>query len=343
MAFGYEYLMVYLPDVCRSSFLLFVHNPAGATKLYDYSSGRERQLTTFLSAAAVLSMTEVGRTRFYYDPHVTNGPGDTYWAQVTAELNRKWLHRDSPNGGGTPPSGITILPSATEGRASKGSRRQLQDYVNLAPETLSAAVLAALPPRLSHLGATIRWVSPLACANYQECRDGDFLEAIGASDASSQLVEFWPPMGPCWDALGVVTDPMGRLKPGAILVEAKSHIAEIYGNGCKAMGASLAKIERALTETKAWLSVENDPDWLGPLYQYANRLAHLYFVLKRFGKPVWLVNLYFLDDPIGPTSEQQWRVEIQKVKDTLGLAAPIPNAVDVFIPATSKNEVGPHR
>ena len=29
MAFGYEYLMVYLPEFNPESFLLFVHNPAG--------------------------------------------------------------------------------------------------------------------------------------------------------------------------------------------------------------------------------------------------------------------------------------------------------------------------
>ena len=44
MAFGYEYLMVYLPEVCQTSFLLFVHNPAGSTKLRDYSSGQEQRL-----------------------------------------------------------------------------------------------------------------------------------------------------------------------------------------------------------------------------------------------------------------------------------------------------------
>jgi hypothetical protein len=58
MAFGYEYLMVFLPEVCPSSFLLFVHNPAGSTKLRDYSSGTERQLGIGLSVATVTSQTE---------------------------------------------------------------------------------------------------------------------------------------------------------------------------------------------------------------------------------------------------------------------------------------------
>jgi len=42
MAFGYEYLMVYLPEFNPESFLLFVHNPAGSSKLRDYSGGREK-------------------------------------------------------------------------------------------------------------------------------------------------------------------------------------------------------------------------------------------------------------------------------------------------------------
>ena len=42
MAFGYEYLMVYLPEFNPESFLLFVYNPAGSSKLRDYSGGREK-------------------------------------------------------------------------------------------------------------------------------------------------------------------------------------------------------------------------------------------------------------------------------------------------------------
>ena len=88
MAFGYEYLMVHLPEVCPSSFLLFVHNPAGATKLRDYSSGKERQLSTTISTAEVLSQTKAGRTRFHYEPHRTNDTGVAHWSQVTQQLNR---------------------------------------------------------------------------------------------------------------------------------------------------------------------------------------------------------------------------------------------------------------
>jgi hypothetical protein len=332
MAFGYEYMMVFLPEVCPDSFLLFVHNPAGSTKLRDYSSGQERQLRHAMAVTEVLAKTTAGRSRFNYEPHRTNGEGVGHWTQVTRELNRRWR----PSGHGRYPDvePITVPMSAsTQNRAAHGSRRQLQDYVNEKADILSQTVLAALPPRLAELAATIRWVSPLARNDYQECRDGDFLRAIGAENQSTRLADFWPSMGPCWDALGVITDPAGRLKPGAILVEAKSHIPEIYGNGCQAGNSSLDKIDRALAETRQWLGVEGDADWRGPLYQYANRLAHLYFLREKTEKPTWLVNLYFLDDPIGPTSQEEWRVEIPKVKRLLGINGQVPNAVDVFLPA----------
>ena len=96
------------------------------------------------------------------------------------------------------------------------------------------------------------------------------------------------------------------------------------------------KIDRALDETKQWLGVEEGADWRGPLYQYANRLAHLYFILKKLARPAWLVNLYFLDDPIGPTDQERWRTEICSVKASLGLPSSLPNTVDVFLPALSE-------
>jgi len=62
MAFGYRYWMVFLPEFNRESFLLFVHNPAGSTKLRDYSSGFERVLGQ-PPARGVLAATQEGRNR----------------------------------------------------------------------------------------------------------------------------------------------------------------------------------------------------------------------------------------------------------------------------------------
>lgn len=303
-----------------------------------------------LSAKEVLSTTEIGRTRFHYDPHLTNGKGVRYWSQLTQLLNRKWLSSRIVES--QPGLSLTIksarepaprpgkfstrqITTPTLNRATRGSRRQLQDYVNERPDILSQAILDVLPSRLGELRASIRWVSPLAHKNYEEYRDGEFLKVLGTTDEAARLAEFWPSVGPCWDALGVISDPRGRLKPGAVLVEAKSHINEIYGNGCQASLSSLGKIERALRETREWLRVEGDAEWLGPLYQYANRLAHLYFLLKKVNRPAWLVNLYFLNDSIGPTTQAEWQSEIRNVKASLRLPQDLPNAVNVFLPALS--------
>jgi hypothetical protein len=78
MTFGYEYLMVYLPEVCPNSFLLFVHNPAGSTKLRDYSGGAERQLKIYVTVAEVTAKTTFGRTRFSYEPYRTDEDGVGY-------------------------------------------------------------------------------------------------------------------------------------------------------------------------------------------------------------------------------------------------------------------------
>lgn len=72
MAFGYEYWMLYLPEFRAESFLLFVHNPAGSTKLRDYSGGREQVLGQ-PSLADVRQATEWGRTRFEEAPHTVSG------------------------------------------------------------------------------------------------------------------------------------------------------------------------------------------------------------------------------------------------------------------------------
>ena len=339
MAFGYEYLMVYLPEICSTSFLLFVHNPAGATKLRDYSSGTERPLRDRLLVSEVLARTDVGRTRFYYDPHRTDGAGVGHWVQVTRELNGRWLSggskaSDTGVRAASPPH-IGAAPGGIRNRAVRGSRRQLQDYIDSGQETLAAVILTALPPLLAEVGATIRWTAPLAEHGYEEYRDDAFLSALEIKGCDRLLADFWPAMGPSWDALGIISEPTDRVRPSALILEAKSHVREIYGNGCQASAASLARIERALSETKAWLGVTSDVNWTGPLYQYANRLAHLYFLLKKARMPAWLVNLYFVNDPIGPTTEERWCAEIAVVKASLGLVDAVPNAVDVFLPAIS--------
>lgn len=127
----------------------------------------------------------------------------------------------------------------------------------------------------------------------------------------------------------------GSGKPDAILVEAKSHIPEIYGAGCQAGEHSRRLIEHSLAATERWCSARQDADWIGPLYQSANRLAHLYFLREVIKQPAWLINVYFLNDPIRPTNREEWEKAIKQVKGTLGLGSPLPYVLEVFLPPAS--------
>ncbi len=218
------------------------------------------------------------------------------------------------------------LSTDITGRAYAGSQRQIQTYVNERTSELSHAVAEALQPGNLDESA-IRWVSPVVADNHSEYQDKEFLGIIGAGHLAPKLPKFWPHGGPCWDALA-------RLDGGGcVLIEAKSHVPELYGNGCGAAGDSLALIQSSLVWTKAWLDVSQDADWLGPLYHLANRLAYLYF-LREFGKvDAFLATVYFTGDPYSPTTRQEWDNGIKTVNEQLGIANPVPYSASVFLEA----------
>ncbi len=220
------------------------------------------------------------------------------------------------------------LRTDAAGRAHAGSQRQIQTYVNERPSELCQAVAASLQP-YNVEALTIRWVSPLATDNYSEYRDAEFLEIIGAGNLASKLREFWPPEGPCWDALARIEGG------GCVLVEAKSHIKEVYGNGCGASSPSRLLIQSSIMRTKEWLGLTSDADWLGPLYQSANRLAHLYFFRETGNIDAFLVNIYFTGDPHADfsTNRQQWDDGISLVNDQLGIVSRVPYSGSLFLEA----------
>ena len=59
------------------------------------------------------------------------------------------------------------------------------------------------------------------------------------------------------------------------------------------------------------MTTKTPADWCGPLYQNANRLAHIYW-LRSLGFRAWLVHLLFVDDKHGATSEAQWEAALLK-------------------------------
>ena len=165
------------------------------------------------------------------------------------------------------------------------------------------------------------WVSPLQRDNYAEYQDEQFLEAVGLRHLSSKLSDFWPPSGPVWDSLATVEGKNGS--QGVILLEAKSHILEL-GNpsyACKAKSRSRDKITNTLTMVKEVLGIEAEADWLGQFYQYANRIAHLYFLNSAGQIPTWMVFLYFVGDTEqnGPLTVAEWIIAVHKMRSTLGL------------------------
>jgi len=225
------------------------------------------------------------------------------------------------------------------GRAFAGSQLQIQIYVNRRVDELDKSILAALPA-LASGSPRITWVSPIESRSFIEYQDDDFLEALGMTDRLPALKGFWPRGGPTWDGLASLQLEHGPQRNGVLLVEGKSHVPEVYGPGCQASPESRAKISKALSVAKRWLQVPDEFDWLGPLYQSANRLAHLYFFREVLQVPAWLVNVCFLDDPHSPTSRQQWQEGLRRIKAELGLSGKMaPNYTDVLLPARTRSEL----
>jgi hypothetical protein len=220
-----------------------------------------------------------------------------------------------------------------DGLAFKGSMLQTQLYVNDRTAKLDEAILSALPD-LAARRPSIQWVSPVRAQAYAEFWDAAFLQALGFPDLADALGDWWPARGgPHWDGLARLTFPEGSA--GVLLAEGKSYPAEMFDEkGCAATSPrSLAKIESALAETQAWLDVEQPVDtWLRPLYQTANRLATLHWLMKQLDGRAWLVHLCFLNDPTHIRStREEWEREFDRADALLGLTQPVPNYAHVYL------------
>lgn len=174
--------------------------------------------------------------------------------------------------------------------------------------------------------STIDWKSPVADDDLAEYRDAAFLKTLGLDHLAADLGAFWPRRGPQWDALG-------RASTGEVLlVEAKSHASEMRSI-CKASPASRETIVAAFDLAKRGFGADPGADWTSPYYQYANRLAHLFF-LRRAGVPAHLVFVYFLNDGdmAGPGTRAAWTPVIREAYAALGLPNGLPEgAHEVFI------------
>ena len=130
--------------------------------------------------------------------------------------------------------------------------------VNDHPDVLDAAI---------GLGA-IDWCSPLTSDDCAEYRDDAFLQRLGVPSLTKPLSDFWPRLGPQWDALG-------RAKGGPyVLLEAKGNLSELLSSPSGAGAESATRIQSALDDTARALGASPGTDWSRRFYQYANRLAH---------------------------------------------------------------------
>jgi hypothetical protein len=130
----------------------------------------------------------------------------------------------------------------------------------------------------------------------RERKGVDFVDS--ASDVKSAWLEFWPQSGnvPNWDAVGRLESNSG--------------------------------IEYLLVTIKANGFTADVEEWLRPYYQYANRLAHLHFLIEHRVR-ARLVFIYFCGDnwngrtlssrkpPNCPKDAQQWESYLKDMYDRL--------------------------
>jgi len=200
-----------------------------------------------------------------------------------------------------------------------GSEYHLGTYLTEENESLlNEAVSKAMGIRAT----AFKWKKP--SSKRKEWKGMEFLK--DDQKLQSKWREFWAQTGnpPNWDA--VATCVVNGQKEW-ILLEAKANHPEFCSPPCGAKDEGRKKIIHALNKTKNKLGVHRDFRWEGTYYQYANRLACLYFLTEIARTHARLVFLYFTGDRFPspdnrkcPASEQEWRPLINACHLTLGLA-----------------------
>lgn len=162
---------------------------------------------------------------------------------------------------------------------------------------------------------TLEWRSPVRGDDFAEYYDEEFLKRLGVGELPHPLKSFWPKSGPRWDGLARTSGHQ------LILVEAKAYIEEGVDYRSGASPKSLALILGSLEEAKRAFKANANAPWETPFYQYANRLAHLYFMVEKNRLDAYLVFLYFADAPDvpAPCSKAEWEGARRLTEKCLGL------------------------
>ena len=132
-----------------------------------------------------------------------------------------------------------------------------------------------------------------------------------------------------------------------LLIEAKANIPEFHSSPTSASEESLPKIREALNKTRKFLKVGSETDWTECFYQYANRLAHLYFLRELNKVDALMVFVYFVGDTTvpgrEPVSHEGWQTEIELARRCLGKRANCQwmgkYVADVFIDVGSLGQI----
>ena len=164
-------------------------------------------------------------------------------------------------------------------------------------------------------GETIEWLSPIAEDDWAEYRDQSFLDRLGAKTPHLPLQSFWPALGPQWDGLA-------RTNSGKyLLVEAKAYPAEARTRCAATSPDSVQQIAASLSQAKTYFKASPEAAWESSYYQYANRLAHLYFMRDLNKLDAYLLFLNFVDAPDvdRQCATEHWIVEEKLIKLALGL------------------------
>ena len=188
--------------------------------------------------------------------------------------------------------------------AEKGSQAALQRMVEKTPEQLQPAGLPMLD-----------WLSPRRGDGFAEYRDGAALRMLGLGDHAEALTEFWPRRGPVWDGLA-------RAGGAVVLVEAKAHVSEFLSSPSAATAPqSVAQIARAFRQVKAALGADERSDWSRVFFQYANRLAFLWWLRARGIDAHCLFVSFLGDTEMGaPGRAETWEALFRAADHALGLS-----------------------
>lgn len=204
------------------------------------------------------------------------------------------------------------MPRRKRPSNTSGSEHWLRVAVNDASTFTNEKIRSAFG---WHEQEMIEWLSPIKSDEYAEYYDVQFLQRLGIKEIVMPLHSFWPPSGPRWDGLARTSSCK------FLLVEAKAYIEEGVDFGSRAGDNSRKMIADALEQSKLAYGANADSNWESPFYQYANRLAHLHFLVSNNRIDAHLVFMYFANAPDVrlPCTSEQWEGARRLTEKCLGL------------------------